>query len=495
MSDHIFTSDEISLFLEEIKVGVLVLEGDSHIAFANSWFLNAARQTTSEISGRNLEDVFPGKISTRLSSAIGEAINDRRATLLTTKLNKSLFPLVTSSGSEMQQRITIKPFGDDKEIQCCLIQIEDVTDNFERETILKQKRKEVEEDRAYLNAILQSTAEGIVTINHQGIIETFNIAAETMFGYSADEAIGHNVSMLIPDKDRKDHQGYIENSNLHAPRIINQARELFGFRKDESTFPLELNVSRMEISGRTVFIGLMRDITAQKEVDRMKNEFVSTVSHELRTPLTSIKGSLGLLALGTFGPLTEEMTALLTLAQKNSDRLVNLVNDILDVDKLESGTLEFLFITLDLSKLVADAIETNKGFASELGVEFILADVVPDIMVSGDSSRLNQVIANLLSNAAKFSPEGQEVKISVSADGDTAKISVADHGPGIPVEFRDHIFKRFAQVDGSDIREKGGSGLGLNISKSIVESHDGKIDYTSEIGVGSTFYFTLPILK
>jgi len=495
MSGAFFTTTEVTQLLDELKVGVLLLEGELRLAYANEWFLNTAGLTEENVAGRTLDELFPGKITNRLSNTINDAINGRRSMMLTTRLNKTLFPLLTQTGEEMHQRVTIKPFGENEGLPRCIIQVEDVTENNEREKILKQKRKEAETDRAYLNAILQGTAEGIITIDSEGVIETYNDMAEKMFGYSPEETIGQGVSILIPEDDREDHHGYVKNSRLDASRIVNKARGLYGRRKDGSKFPLEINVSKMEIADHVLFIGIVRDITKQKEVDRIKNEFVSTVSHELRTPLTSIKGSLGLVSLGAFGALPEPARDLIEIAKKNSERLINLVNDILDVEKLESGTLALHFERLDLSQLVADAIETNDGLANEFGVRFVPVNLAPDAMVRGDSNRLNQVVANLLSNAAKFSPAGQDVKISVKRQDDLVKVSVSDHGPGIPEEFRSRIFERFSQADGTDTRDKGGSGLGLNITKSFVEKHGGAIDYESEVGVGSTFFFTIPVLK
>jgi len=495
MSGDFFTTTEVTLLLDELKVGVLLLEGENRLAYANEWFLNAAGLTEENVAGRTLDELFPGKITKRLSNTINDAINGRRSMMLTTRLNKTLFPLSTSVGEEMHQRVTVKPFGENEELPRCIIQVEDITENNEREKILKHKRKEAETDRAYLNAILQGTAEGIITIDNDGVIETYNDMAEKMFGYSAAETIGHSVSMLIPEDDRENHLGYVKNSRLVTSKIVNKARGLYGRRKDGSKFPLEINVSKMEIADHVLFIGIVRDITKQKEVDRIKNEFISTVSHELRTPLTSIKGSLGLVTLGAFGALPEPARDLIEIAKKNSERLIDLVNDILDVEKLESGTLALHFETLDLSKLVADVIDTNDGLAREFGVNFVCRDLDPDAMVRGDSNRLTQIIANLLSNAAKFSPSGQDVEISVLRESDTVKVSVSDRGPGIPEEFRTRIFERFSQADGTDARDKGGSGLGLNITRSFVEKHGGLIDYESKVGVGSTFFFTLPALK
>ena len=243
-----------------------------------------------------------------------------------------------------------------------------------------------------------------------------------------------------------------------------------------------------------MFVGIVRDITARKEMERMKGEFVSTVSHELRTPLTSIRGSLGLIAGGAVGKVSKKALKMIDMAEKNTERVIKLVNDILDMEKLESGSMEFRFKAVDLTRLVKHGIEINRGYADQHNIEFVLGDSTEGLKVNGDSDRLIQVLANLLSNAAKFSPEGENVEIAVSRQNGVARVSVSDRGPGIPEDFRDNVFAKFTQADSSDTRKAGGTGLGLNISKTIVDKHGGTIGFDTEAGVGTTFYFELPIL-
>ena len=225
----------------------------------------------------------------------------------------------------------------------------------------------------------------------------------------------------------------------------------------------------------------------------MKNEFISTVSHELRTPITSIQGSLGLIANGIMGPLPVQAKPLVDIAYKNCQRLVTLINDILDMEKIAAGKMRALFKPVEIGSLVEQAIEANRAFGAQYNVSFELRNAATGIHVNADSDRLIQVVTNLLSNAAKFSPRGGTVDVAVSARDGWVRVSVADHGPGIPEEFRKRIFQKFSQADSSDMRQKGGTGLGLAICKIILEKHGGRISFESEIGKGTTFLFELPI--
>ena len=240
------------------------------------------------------------------------------------------------------------------------------------------------------------------------------------------------------------------------------------------------------------FYAMSHDITALKTVDRMKDEFVSTVSHELRTPLTSIKGALGIVRAKTRGTLAPEMAQMLDIAYKNCDRLMLLINDILDIEKIEAGKMEFRMALLDLVPLVSAAITANQSYADQFGVKIMLADAPEQAWVSGDEGRLMQVLANLMSNAAKFSPPNGSVEIAIERRQGSFRVSVSDHGPGIPEAQRDRMFQKFSQVDGSDRRKVGGTGLGLSIVRAIVEHHGGAADYVSEVGKGTTFFIDLP---
>ncbi len=255
-----------------------------------------------------------------------------------------------------------------------------------------------------------------------------------------------------------------------------------------------------------VFLKMYRDRLQQLEELRkehvralaaykLKSEFVSTVSHELRTPLTSIKGSLDLMSSGALGPIPEQMAPIAEIATKNSARLADLINDILDLQKFEAGEMMYNFRPLELGQLVREAVEASNGFAESLEIDLI-AELPegPEVFVNGDEARLMQVMGNIISNALKFSDDGGAVKVGYRTLGNKVRIWVEDKGIGIPEDSRQKVFDQFTQIDGSDQRRAGGTGLGMNISKQIVEQHGGRIDYVSQLGEGTTFFVELDIL-
>ncbi|MFN3208081.1 MAG: sensor histidine kinase [Roseovarius sp.] len=220
----------------------------------------------------------------------------------------------------------------------------------------------------------------------------------------------------------------------------------------------------------------------------IKSQFLSTVSHELRTPLTSIIGSLELINHGVLGELPKNYKPVLDIAAKNGRRLANLIDDLLDLQKIEAGEITFQFVPINANDLAKEAVESIAGYADMLGIAVSMIPCSTDCYIMGDRKRLMQVMNNLLSNAVKFSEEKGEVQVRVESFGDRVRLSVQDKGVGIPKDAEERVFGKFSQVDSSDVRRIGGTGLGLNITKQIVEKHDATIGYVSEIGVGSTFY-------
>lgn len=248
-----------------------------------------------------------------------------------------------------------------------------------------------------------------------------------------------------------------------------------------------------QVEGMIMF---RENITERKRMDIMKDEFISTINHELRTPLTSIKGSLGLLRLLSVDRLDDKSLRLLDISYNNCERLALLVNDILDSEKIAAGKMHFHLQKTELVSLVHEIVEQNQGYADKYGVTFEVVDKVERVYCSLDRNRFNQALANLLSNAAKFSHDGDTatVTIELTRDQGEALVAVSDKGMGVPVSFQKNLFSKFAQADSSSTRAKGGTGLGLNITKSIIEALGGKVGYTTVEGGGSTFFFQLPVL-
>lgn len=245
--------------------------------------------------------------------------------------------------------------------------------------------------------------------------------------------------------------------------------------------------------GRKLFVSVLRDSTKRKEIELAKMQSISIVSHELRTPLTSIKGSLRLLESGALGTFDQKTQSVLDIAARNTDRLLLVIDDILDLEKIRAGKMEFTKSPIDLVTFVAEAVEMNRGYGDELNVNFDFHTDLEAAPTRAAPERIMQVIANLLSNAAKYSPTNGTVHIGLCQDGRFWRIFVSDNGPGIPEEMRDAVFETFSQLKSADGVTRKGTGLGMTISQKIVEAHKGEIGFDSELGKGSTFFVKLPI--
>jgi signal transduction histidine kinase len=232
-----------------------------------------------------------------------------------------------------------------------------------------------------------------------------------------------------------------------------------------------------------------------EKLDRMKSEFISTVSHELRTPLTSIRGSLGLVRGGAAGVIPEKAAQLIDIAYQNTVRLALIVDDILNMEQIDRGELSLALSSQCLATLLEQAAEENLGVSLRYQVRLVLTRPLPKVAAKVDTIRILQVLANLLSNAAKFSPADASIELGLAVIGTHVRISVTDHGPGIPASFRERIFHKFSQADGSDSRQKGGTGLGLAISKALIERMGGTIDYETDPGIATTFFVELPVAR
>lgn len=358
-----------------------------------------------------------------------------------------------------------------------------------------KQAEELKESENRYKTLLDTATDAFFLHDVNGKFHDVNQQACHSLGYTHDELL----KMSVQDIEKNMGPEVLKQLWSNLKEGENTQVEGTHLRKDGSSFPVEVSLGLIKIKNEQLLSVLARDVTERKRIEKLKNEFISTVSHELRTPLTSIRGSLGLLSGGAVGELPKEAQEMLAVAGNNTERLLFLINDLLDIQKIESEELEMKYQNIDIIPFLQQVLKDNEAYSDQYKVKFVLVDSISQELknpqVYADKARLMQVMANLLSNAAKFSHENGKVEISTSRqDDDIIRVSVTDHGPGIPEEFQSKLFEKFTQFDSSDTRQKGGTGLGLNISKAIIEKHGGKIDFTSKEGVGSTFYIDLPAL-
>ncbi|MBW4646116.1 MAG: response regulator [Goleter apudmare HA4340-LM2] len=349
--------------------------------------------------------------------------------------------------------------------------------------------------QAKLARILDIADDAIISIDSHQCITLFNQGAEKIFGYSAEEVIGKRLDLLLPLRFIQAHRHHVADfgKSPSLARRMGERQELFGRRQDGTEFPAEASISKLDMSGENFYTVILRDITERKQIDRMKDEFVSVVSHELRTPLTSIYGSLGMLASGLLPADSESGKRLLQIATDSTDRLVRLINDILDIERIESGRVKMERETCNLTDLIKSAVNIMQPLADKAEVQLSISTLSTQLWA--DQDRIIQTLTNLLSNAIKFSTPNNTIWLTATKQGSEVLLTVKDTGRGIPSDKLDSIFECFQQVDSSDSRNHDGTGLGLAICKSIVQQHGGRIWVESTMGEGSNFYFTLPILE
>ncbi len=333
-------------------------------------------------------------------------------------------------------------------------------------------------------AIIENAIDVICSLDAQGRFAAVSPASGELFGYSPDELIGKDLLQIVVDADVA--------LTKQAAAELRRAQKASSFenrvrRKDGTMVDVLWSGQWSEIEQATFCVA--HNITARKEMERLKQEFVAMVSHDLRTPLTSIGAALELISTGCYGQLSERGEEILETAESNIQRLIALINDLLDVEKMESGKLEMLFSQTDMALVFERCLQALLGFAQQHGVALKVEPGAPEAFA--DADRLVQVLVNLVSNAVKFSPSGSAVTLSARTRDDLVEVRVADKGRGIPEKFQAAIFDRFQQVETADATKKGGSGLGLAICKAIVEGHGGTIGVESKEGSGSTFWFTI----
>jgi PAS domain S-box-containing protein len=428
--------------------------------------------SADEVMGKNVDFLVPEERRAEQKAKVERNLRGEKTVYLeTVRLNKEGKPIDVS--------LSVSPirYPDGTITGACII-ARDITE----QKLAEEKFK----------LAVEASPSGILMTDLSGLIVMVNSEVEKLFGYRRDELIGRPVDILLPENLRtlhsKNRRDYFAEP---TSRRMGANRDLLGRRKDGTEFSVEVGLNSIQTREGLLILSVIIDVTERKRLDMLKDEFVSTVSHELRTPLTSISGSLGLLIGTTARDLPDQSRRLLSIAQSNSLRLVKLVNDILDIEKLELGRVGFNFAAVELRSLVEQTVEANIGFADTYLVR-MRSGLFDEGEVWVDPDRLSQALTNLVSNAIKFSPPDGEVTVSVARLGKTMRLAVRDQGAGIPPEFKPRVFQKFAQADGTNTKKSGGTGLGLSIVKEIITRLGGQVGFEDAPGGGTIFFVDLP---
>ena len=358
---------------------------------------------------------------------------------------------------------------------------------------------EVNKDKAYIENLVENAGDAIISTDTEDRILSWNLGAEVVFGYSKEEAVGQSLAILLPP-GRSTELEEIRNK-VRLTGVI-RSLEVRRIRRDGRIIDASLAVSPIRDKDDNVigFLHLAKDVTEEKryeqrlkELDKMKSDFVSNVSHELRTPLTSIKGSVDNMLDSIAGPLNEKQTRYLTRIKSNADRLARLINDLLDLSRIEAGKIDLRPTSLSLVTLITEVAESLRPVAADklINLEILCHDT--SVTAWADRDKITQILMNLIGNALKFTPLHGKITLAIERnDSEWVQVSVTDTGPGIPLEEINKIFDKFYQIPQVSEWKATGTGLGLAISKALVEMHGGRIWVEGEEGRGSTFSFTLP---
>lgn len=503
--------------------GVLITDPtlpDNPIIYANPAVLRITGYQPEEIIGSNCRFLQGSETDSQTVAQIRSCINEQRevkATLLNYRKNGQPFwhelkisPVFSDEG-ELINFVGIQTdITERKQTQEDLRKAKDELEMrvAERTTQLiganKQLQLELEERKRAEDAleqlssqnelILNSVGEGLCCLNLQGNITFVNPAAAKLLRYRVEELIGQSIYVILPHTRANGVPYLLEESPIYGSlmnAVVHQGINEVFWRRDVTSFPVEYISTPIREKGKIVgAVIAFKDITERQIVERMKDEFISVVSHELRTPLTSIHGALGMLASGLLNAEPETSKRLLEIAVDSTERLVRLINDILDIERIESGEIQMVKQASNAADLMTNSINAMQAMAKKAGVTLSVSTISAQLWVEPD--RIIQTLTNLLSNAIKFSLQGASVWLTAENQGNQILFQVKDQGRGIPADKLETIFERFQQADVSDSRNNEGTGLGLAICRSIVQQHGGQIWVKSTLGEGSTFYFTLP---
>ncbi|HVH99599.1 MAG TPA: PAS domain S-box protein [Enhygromyxa sp.] len=482
-------SDEtFRLLVEAAPNAIVVIDEDGHIILVNSQTEKLFGYSRDELVGRLVEMLVPERFRSTHPGLRAGFFGEARARPM--GAGRDLYGL-RKDGTEFPVEIGLNPIRTERGM-LILSAIVDITE---------RKRAE----RRFRLAI-ESAPSGMVMVDQSGQIVLVNSQAEKLFGYTREELIGRPVEMLVPERFRREHPDF-RSGFFHDPesRPMGAGRDLYGRRKDGTEFPVEIGLNPIETDEGVLALSAIVDITERKllerelrlrleelaAADRQKDEFLATLAHELRNPLAPIRNAMQILKL----PAANDHMRL--RAQEMIDRqlhhMVRLVDDLLDVSRIIIGRIELRKECFDLSAAVTRAVETAEPLIEARGHELIVSMPPEPITVNADLVRLSQIISNLLTNAAKYTPKPDRIWLSAEQDGNDVILRIRDQGTGIEPSMLGRIFQLFVQADASPTRAQGGLGIGLTLVKQLVELHNGTVTATSEgLGRGSEFIVRFP---
>ncbi|MEI8365531.1 MAG: PAS domain-containing sensor histidine kinase [Parachlamydiaceae bacterium] len=469
--------DLLDLFLD----AVILMDEQGNIQEVNAQAEHLFGYQYDEVISKKIELLVPEKFPEDYQNVIKDLFVKNQKKIMGTDM---ILHGKRKDGSQFPTEITLNPLEMEQETLIAAI-VRDITSR-------KQFERQLFESEQRFHSLVDVAIDSILTVDDQGLILFYNNASETIFGYSRQYILGKSIHVLLSDLNNHDILNALKfPDQAENKKFFEKYHNILCKRENGEIFPAEVSIGRISFEGKPVFTWILRDITDRQRLIKMKSEFISTVSHELRTPLTSINGAIGLILMGKGGKISPEMRTFVEIAHRNSERLVLLVNDILDVEKIEADKMAFNMETVDLVKVLKNIMENDRVYADSFQVSLAYDCPYKSLMLKTDTQRLTQVITNLLSNAIKFSSPKETVTLKVEQQKNKVRISIIDHGPGIPKAFQPKLFQKFVQLDSSDNRKRGGTGLGLAIAKMITQKLGGTIGFKSQEGKGSTFYIEL----
>lgn len=487
LSETLAQHDELMrVTLMSITDAVITTDSDSKVTWLNRNAEQLCGWTSEQAQGLALMQIFQ-LVNQETRQPIADPVQDCLRGVCDESVNVRHL-LISKDGREYGVEDSAAPIRNELGLVLgAVLVFRDVT-----EIRLHAEKVKLDEER--FNLAVNGANDGLWDIDLVNSTFYYSPRWKSMLGYEADdfENASSAWDTLVHPEDKIGIMKSIDACLLSTTdRFSNEYR--MRHKAGHYVWILDRGLIKRNVDGKPIRLtGFHSDISEQKQVDKLKSEFISTVSHELRTPLTSIAASLGLLEAGVFGELPARSKELVHIANKNSKRLTTLVNDILDMEKLLSGTAQLHSDDIDMVEVIKQSIVMNAEYAASYGVNYLFTSLDKPQMVLGDKDRLMQVMANLMSNAAKFSPTGVAVEIRISVSPEFIRVEVQDYGPGVPINFRTRIFSEFAQADSSNTRQQGGTGLGLNITKKLVTKMGGEIGYDTMLGEGTVFWFTVP---